>query len=150
VSDAYPDVWSKQVNAAKPKQNRTAETDAAVRKSAMPKGSVKLTVRAIATIKSFLRQARIAEPKEDYVAAIQWVTGQRFRGPEDTRWTNVGAGLVMGVHSRSEIPPDVVDKVGDTEIIFLADAHSRLAGKTIDFQNSNFMILENIRGGQKK
>lgn len=150
VSDAYPDVWAKQINAAKPKQDRTAESDAAFRKSTMPKGSVKLTARAMATVKSFMRQARIAEPKEDYVASIGWVIGQRSRGPEDTRWTDLGPGLSLGAYSRSEVPPDVVDKVQGMEIIFTADSPSRLAGKTIDFQNNNFIILENIRGGQNK
>jgi hypothetical protein len=142
ISDTYPRVWQKQLIAGRPLQVRTAESDANFRKSAAPRGSVKLTAPAIETIRSFLRQARIAEPNGDWVASLEWVIEQRAKGPEDRNWTTIPAGLVLGTFSRSQVPPDVIDKVDGIEIIFTGDSPERLTGKTVDFQKGRFVIRD--------
>jgi hypothetical protein len=142
VSDTYPRMWQRQLIAARPPQPRTTESDASFRKSAAPRGSVKLTALAIAKIRSFLRQARIAEPNEDWIASLGWAIDQRSKGPEDRNWTTIPAGLVLGTFSRSQVPPDVIDKVDGIEVIFTADSPERLTGKTIDFQKGKFVIRD--------
>jgi hypothetical protein len=140
ISDTYPRVWQQQLIAERPLQPRTTESDANFHNSVAARGSVKLTAPALAKIRSFLRQARIAEPNEDWIASLGWVIDQRSKGPEDRSWTSIGAGLVLGVFSRSLVPPDVIDKVDGIEVIFHADNPDRLTGKTIDFQKGNFVI----------
>jgi hypothetical protein len=142
ISDTYPHVWQKQLIAARPLQPRTTESDASFRKSAAPRGSVKLTAPALAKIRSFLRQARIAEPNKDWIASLGWAIDQRSKGPEDRNWTTTPAGLVLGTFSRSQVPPDVIDKVDGIEVIFTADSPERLTGKTIDFQTGKFVIRD--------
>jgi len=142
ISDAYPAIWNKQLSAALPREVRTAETDANFRKAAAPRGSVKLTATALAQIKSFMRQARKAVPKDDLIATIGWATGQKSKGPEDKTWTSVPDGLLFGTYLRSQVPPDIIDKIDGIEIIFDADTPSRLVGKTIDFKKGRFVISD--------
>jgi hypothetical protein len=142
ISDTYPRVWQGQLIAERPPQPRTTESDASFRKSAAPRGSVKLTAPALAKIRSFLRQARIAEPNEDWIASLGWAIDQRSKGPEVRNWTTIPAGLVLGTFSRSQVPPDVIDKVDGIEVIFTADSPERLTGKTIDFQKGKFVIRD--------
>jgi hypothetical protein len=142
ISDTYPRVWHKQLIAERPLQPRTTESDANFHNGVAARGSVTLTAPALAKIRSFMRQARIAEPNEDWIASLEWVIDQRSRGPEDRSLTSIGAGLVLGVFSRSQVPPDVIDKVDGIEVLFHADNPDRLTGKTIDFQKGEFVIRD--------
>jgi hypothetical protein len=142
ISDAYPDIWDKQLNAMRPHQVRTAETDTSFRKTVVPRGSVKLTAPAVAQIRSFMHEARKLTPKDDLVAALGWTTRQRSKGSEDKTWTSIPDGLLLGAFPRSQLPPDVIDKVDGIEIVLTADSPDRLAGKTIDFQKGQFVIRD--------
>jgi hypothetical protein len=138
--DAYPDLLTKKINAV-PQQPRTQETDEGFRKRAPPLGSVRLSDSALALVRSFMQQARQATPQSDQIAWIGWVTEQRSKGPSDANWINQGAGWVLGTYLRTEVPPDVIDKVRGIEIVFSTeDDSSSLMGKTIDVANGKFFV----------
>jgi hypothetical protein len=139
VNDAYPDFCAKEAIAISGK--RTAESDASFRKYAVPKGSVRLTGRAISKIKYYMKQFR-SHNQRNSVASIMWTIDSMSKGPEDEDWTSTGAGLGLGFYFRSQVPPDILEKVDGIEIFFHADTPSRLSGKTIDFRKSEFVILE--------
>jgi hypothetical protein len=140
--DAYPDLFTKKVDAI-PQQPRTQESDDAFRKRAPPLGSVRLSDSALALVRSFMRQVRRAMPQNDQIASIGWARQRRSKGPSDANWINQGDGWVLGTYSRAQVPPDVVDKVRGIEIVFSAENDpSSLMGKTIDVANRKFFIRD--------
>jgi hypothetical protein len=139
--DAYPDLFAKRLEDA-PKQPRTEESDAILRKSAPPRGSVKLSAAALSFVQLFMRQAQNMAPRDDQVATISWARDQRSKGPNDAAWTDQGAGWVLGAYSGTQLPPDVIDKVGGIEIVFGAEDPSSLAGKTVDIKDRRFFVRD--------
>jgi hypothetical protein len=137
--DAYLDLFAKKFSAI-PDQPRTEESDAAYRKRAPPLGSVRLSDSALLLVESFMRQARRAMPKDDQVASIGWVRAQRSKGPNDADWIDQGPGWVLGAYSRTQVPPDVIDKVRGVEIVFTPEDPSSLAGKIVDAKNRNLFV----------
>lgn len=138
--DAYPDLFAKMMEAV-PDQPRTAESDAAFRKGAPPKGSVKLSGAALALVQSFMRDvSRI--PGGGQIASIGWAREQKSKRPGDKQWSNSGAGWYLGAFRRTEVPPDVIDTVGGIEIVFTAEDPSTLAGKTIDATKRKLFVRD--------
>jgi hypothetical protein len=142
VSDAYPDIWREQTIAAIPNQVRTAASDDHFRKTAVPHGSVKLTASAITQVRTFIRQARSAEPHNDLIASLGWAIGRRQKEPEDKSWTAIPEGLQLGAYSRSQLPPDLIDQIDGIDILITVDDPDRLLGKTIDFGSGQFLIRD--------
>ena len=139
--DAYPYLFAKQFNAV-PKQPRTEESDASFRKAAPPLGSVKLSDAALALVRSFMRQLRRNMPEDDQIPSIVWARSQREKSPRNIAWIEKGAGWVLGSYSRTQLPPDVIDKVRGIEIVFSAEDPSSLMGRTIDVANRKFFIRD--------
>jgi hypothetical protein len=137
--DAYPDLFAK-LDA--PHQPRTEESDTSFRKSAPPRGSVKLSAAALNLVKSFMKQAQSIPPRDDQIASISWVRDQKRKGPNDAAWIDEGAGWVLGAYSRTLLPPDVIDKVGGIDIVFCAEDPASLAGKTIDIKDRKFFVRD--------
>jgi hypothetical protein len=137
--DAYPWLFAKLPDAI-PEQPRTEETDANYRKVAPPHGSVRLSDSARALIKSFMQQVHREQPKADYVASIGWAREQKSKGPGDTDWIERGSGWILGTYSRTQVPPDVIDRVRDIEVVFTPEDSSLLAGKIIDFKDKKLFV----------
>jgi hypothetical protein len=137
--DAYPDLFAKQFHAI-PKQPRTEQSDAGFRKSAPPLGSVRLSDSALTLIKSFMRQVRRVEPEGDQIASIGWAREQRSKRPGDADWIDRGSGWVLGSYPRTQVPPDVIDRVRDVEIIFGAEDPSSLSGKIVDAKGRKLVV----------
>jgi hypothetical protein len=137
--DAYPDLFAKKFDGI-PQQPRTEEGDANYRKIAPPRGSVRLSDSALALVRSFMQQARREVPKGDYVASIGWAREQKSKGPADADWIDRGSGWVLGAYSRTQVPPDVIDKVGGVEIVFTPEEPSSLAGKIVDAKNRKLFV----------
>ncbi|MDI3565947.1 hypothetical protein [Bradyrhizobium sp. Arg816] len=122
-------------------QPRTSKSDEVFRKSAPPPGTVRLSNRALAVVKSFMHGVRRAMPEGDQIAWIGWVKDQAVKGPNDTNWTSHGAGWVLGAYPRAQVPPDIIDTVRGVEIVFTTnDDPSSLTGKTIDVANHKFFV----------
>jgi hypothetical protein len=138
--DAYPDLFAKMLEAV-PDQPRTAESDAAFRKGAPPKGSVKLSGAALALVQSFMRDVRRI-PGGGQIASIGWAREQKSKRPGDKEWSNSGAGWYLGAFRRTQVPPDVIDTVGGLEIVFTAEDRSTLAGKTIDATKQKLFVRD--------
>jgi hypothetical protein len=138
--DAYPDLFAK-ILAAVPDQPRTAESDAAFRKGAPPRGSVRLSDAALALVQSFMRDVRRI-PGGERIASISWTREQKSKRPGDREWSNSGAGWILGAYRKTEVPPDVIDMVRDIEIIFTADDPSVLVGKTFDATKQKFFVRD--------
>jgi hypothetical protein len=66
------------------------------------------------------------------------------KGPNDADWISTGPGLQVGSYRRTQVPPDVIDKVGGIDIIFTAPDPSILAGKTIEVNKGR---LTRAKGG---
>jgi hypothetical protein len=81
-------------------------------------------------------------PHGDQIAWIGWASEQRSKGPSDATWKSEGAGWVLGAYLRTQVPPDVIDKVRGTEIVFSAEQPSSLIGKTIDVTNRTFFVRD--------
>jgi hypothetical protein len=139
--DAYPELWAKVISRV-PKQLRSPESDAAFRKSAPPRGSVKLSEAALAAVKTFMGAVRCEAPGEDQIASLGWAMDRRSRGPNDADWTESGPGLELGVYPRNLVPSDVIDNVGGVDIVFTIDDPLRLVGKIIDMKNKEFYIRD--------
>jgi hypothetical protein len=135
--DAYPDLFTKL---AIPQQPRTEESDAGFRQSAPPPGSVRLSDSALALVKSFMREVRRKVPESGQIASIGWARDQRAKGPKDADWADLGSGWVLGTYRRAEVPPDVIDRVRDIEIIFNAEDPSSLAGKIVDTKDRKLVV----------
>lgn len=124
-------------------QPRTPESDEAFRKSAPRPGSVRLSNRAFAVLRPFMREVRRAMPEDDQIAWIGWVRDQAVKGPNDTNWTSRGSGWVLGSYSRAQLPPDVIEKVRGVEIVFTTDGNpALLTGKTIDVAHRKFLVRD--------
>lgn len=124
-------------------QTRTHESDEAFRKNAPPLGSVRLSNRAFTLLRSFMREVRRAMPEGDQIAWIGWVKDQAFKRPNDTNWTSIGSGWVLGSYSRAQLPPDVIDKIRGVEIVFSTDVDApSLTGKTIDVTRRKFFVRD--------
>jgi len=136
---AYPQLFAKTFQAI-PEQPRTEESDENFRKNAPPRGSVRLSDSALALIKSFMRQLRREEPKGDYVASIGWAIEQKSKGPGDTDWISHGPGWGLGAYARIQVPPDVIDKVRDVEIVFSSEEASSLKGKIVDVKGQKLFV----------
>jgi hypothetical protein len=139
--DAYPGLFSK-LNDAIPQQSRTEESDAVFRKGAPPLGSVRLSEAALAFVKSFMRLVRRKMPREDQIASIIWTREEKSKGPGDTNWINRGAGWILGAYSRTQVPPEVIDKIQNVEVIFSAEDPSLLAGKVVDVRNNKLFVRD--------
>jgi len=137
--DAYPDLFAR-LDA--PRQPRTELSDTGFRKSAPPRGSVKLSAAALNLVKLFMKQAQSMAPRDDQIASISWVRDQKRKGPNDAAWTDEGAGWVLGAYSRTQLPPDVIDKVGGIDIVFGAEDPASLAGKTVDIKDRKFFVRD--------
>jgi hypothetical protein len=137
VFEAYPDLFTKL---AIPQQPRTAESDAGFRQSAPPRGSVRLSDSALALVKSFMREVRRKVSDSDQIASIGWARDQRAKGPKDADWADLGSGWVLGTYRRTEVPPDVIDRVRRVEIIFSAEDPSSLAGKIVDTKGRKLVV----------
>ncbi|CCE04625.1 exported hypothetical protein [Bradyrhizobium sp. STM 3843] len=138
---AYPDLFKRAFRNV-PVQPRTAERDASFRQMAPPRGTVRLSDAAYRRIKSFMRQLRRDWPDVDDVATISWSKDLKRKGPDDSGWIDEGAGWTLGAWHRSEVPPDVIDKVRGLDIVFNADDPSTLKGKTFDIEG-NQLVLRN-------
>jgi hypothetical protein len=139
--DAYPDLFAKKFDAI-PKPPRTEESDASFRKSAPPLGSVRLSDSALTLIESFMRQVRRDMPKSDQIASIEWAKEQKAKGPGDADWIDRGAGWVLGAYPKTQVPPEVIDKVGGIEIVFRAEDPSSLAGKIVDAKHQKLFVRD--------
>jgi len=139
VFEAYSDLWAKQLRSV-PGQPRTPDSDANFRKSAPPLGSVKLSAAVLTSVKAFMHQVRRDLPDDDWIASILWAADRRSKGPNDIDWINSGAGLTLGSFRRTEVPPDIIDKVGGVDIMFSAPDPSILKGKTIDLEKGQFIL----------
>lgn len=139
--DAYPDLFAKNFDAV-PQQPRTPESDEAFRKAAPPLGSVRLSDEALALVRSFMRDVRRTAPRSDHVASIGWAREQKSKGPGDADWISKGPGWMLGAFARTQIPPDVIDKVGGIEIVFEAEEPSSLMGKTIDAAGGKLFVRD--------
>ena len=137
--DAYPDLFAKLFHEI-PQQPRTEESDAGFRKSAPPLGSVRLSDSALALVKSFMREIRREVPESDQIALIGWARDQRAKGPKDADWADLGSGWVLGTYRRTEVPPDVIDRVRDIDIIFNAEDPSSLTGKIVDTRGRKLVV----------
>ena len=137
--DAYPDLFAKL---EAPQQPRTEQSDTSFRKSAPPRGSVKLSAAALNLVKSFMKQAQSIPPRDDQIASISWVRDQKRKGPNDAAWIDEGAGWVLGAYSRTQLPSDVIDRVGGIEIVFGVEDPASLAGKTIDIKDRKFFVRD--------
>jgi hypothetical protein len=138
--DAYPDLFAKMLEAV-PDQPRTAEHDAALRKGAPPRGSVRLSDAALALVQSFMRDVRRIRGGE-HIATISWAREQKSKRPGDREWSNSGAGWVLGAFRKTEVPPDVIDTVRGIEIVFTAEDPATLTDKTIDATKRKLFVRD--------
>jgi hypothetical protein len=138
---AYPDLFKRGFRDI-PAQPRTAESDAAFRKMAPPRGSVRLSHSTHRFIRSFMRQLRRDDPGTDYVASITWSKDMKRKGPDDSDWIDEGAGWTFGSWRRSQLPPDVIDKVRGLDIVFSAEDPSTLKGKTFDVEGKTLVLRD--------
>jgi hypothetical protein len=54
-----------------------------------------------------------------------------------------GDGWILGAYSRTQVPPDVIDKVQGIEIVFSAEGDpSSLKGKSIDVANRKLFVRD--------
>ena len=138
---SHPDLFKKMTRHV-PAQPRTAEHDATFRKLAPPRGSVRLSDAAYLYIRSFMRQLRQYLPNNDHVASISWSKNMKSKGPDDRDWIDEGAGWTFGAYSRSEVPPDVIDRVRGLDIVFSIEDPSVLKGKTFDIEGRKFVLRD--------
>ena len=141
ATTAYPDLFKRGFRDI-PEQPRTAESDAAFRKMAPPRGSVRLGDAAYRLIRSFMRQLRHGMPGTDQVISISWTKSMKRKGPDDSDWIDEGAGWTMGAFRRSEVPPDVIDRVRGLDVIFSAEDPSALNGKTFDLDKKKLVLRD--------
>ena len=139
--DAYPDLFAKKFGEI-PLEARTEESDANFRKRAPPRGSVRLSEKALALVTTFMKQVQQVAPRADQIASIGWVRDQKKKGPDDAGWIDGGPGWVLGAYARTQVPPDVIDRVGGIDIVFSAEDPSTLAGKVVDADNRKFFVRD--------
>lgn len=137
--DAYPDLFAKQYDDI-PVRLRTEESDAGFRKGAPPLGSVRLSDSALALVISFMQQVRRVKLRDDHVASIGWAREMKRKGPGDADWITEGPGWVLGAYARAQVPPDVIDRVRDVEIVFSAEEPGLLAGKIVDANEQKLFV----------
>lgn len=117
-----------------------ADTKAAMRKRGLRPGSVKLTSSALSQIRAFMQEVRRRKPEENWIASIEWATGRKKKRPHDAEWSDLPDSLMLGCYRRSELSPDLIDKIDDMEIVFSASDPSILVGKTIDCRDGQFFF----------
>jgi hypothetical protein len=103
---------------------------------------VRLSDAAYRLIRSFMRQVRRYVPATDHIASISWSKDMKRKGPNDSDWIDEGAGWTLGTLFRSEVPPDVIDKVRGLDIVFSADDPSALKGKIFDIEGKKLILRD--------
>lgn len=140
----HPDLWQAEFRSAADKLlSRSAESDAAYRKSAPPPGTVRLTAEASSFVRKFFAESRRYFGKDDHVAIILWVLERRSKGPDDAAWSKEGPGLQFGALSRRQVPPDVIQTIDGLKIVLSAPDPSTFVGKVIDVKEGNFVFKGN-------
>jgi len=83
-----------------------------------------------------MREARREMPESDLIASISRARDQRAKGQSDADWVDQG----LGAYLRTQVPPDVIDRVQDIEIIFSAEDPSSLTGKIVDTKDRKLFV----------
>lgn len=113
------------------------------RRHSPPRGSVRITDRALGRITELRDHLHRQEPDEDWVAALNW--GSRSsRGAKDETWRDLGPGFDLGFFPRGKVPPDIIERHEDVEVILrLGLDPGRFAGKEIDHVSGfGFVLIE--------
>jgi hypothetical protein len=101
---------------------------------AEPNRSADASDSALALVKSLMREARREMPESDQIASISWTRDPK--GQSDADWVDQG----LGAYLRTQVPPDVIDRVQDIEIIFSAEDPSSLTGKIVDTKDRKLFV----------
>jgi hypothetical protein len=83
-----------------------------------------------------MREARREMPESDQIASISWTRDPK--GQSDADWVDQG----LGAYLRTQVPPDVIDRVQDIEIIFSAEDPSSPTGKIVDTKDRKLFVHE--------
>jgi hypothetical protein len=109
---------------------------------AEPNRSADASDSALALVKSLMRESRREMPESDLIASISWARDQRAKGQSDADWVDEGPGWVLGAYLGTQVPPDVIDRVHDIEIIFSAEDPSSPTGKIVDTKDRKLFVHE--------
>lgn len=91
-----------------------------------PPGTVKVSAAALEQARQFAteirEQANLFSDKggrmrqiDDWVVSFEWADSRSVRRQAGGPREEVGAGLIISAHERSEVPPQVVQTAGDLE-----------------------------------
>jgi hypothetical protein len=145
IYKSFPDLWRlamKEGEAVAAAQKRTPEVFASFRRSAPPRGSVRLTPAASSYIRQMLDELKRGGMTDCSVAAISWSLGGAYKGPNDTGWTKTGPGVSVGTYDCANVPQDVVQTIDGVRIVFGGDSASRFANKTIDLEGDHIVLKD--------
>lgn len=82
----------------------------------LPPGAVKVSAAALRFAKDFAGGIKSVGSKQDWVVAFEWSLARTMRYP-DGREVDLGAGLDLGAYRRSDLPPEVIQRADDLELV---------------------------------
>jgi hypothetical protein len=82
----------------------------------LPPGVITVTTAALRFAQDFAGGVNSVKSKSDWVAAFEWSLARTMRYP-DGREIDLGAGLDLGAYRRSDLPPEVIQRIGDLEFV---------------------------------
>jgi hypothetical protein len=82
----------------------------------LPPGVVKVSAAALQFAQDFAGGISSVGSKPDWVVAFEWSLARTMRYP-DGREVDLGAGLDLGAYRRSDLPPEVIQRAGNLELV---------------------------------
>ena len=103
-----------------------------------PPGMVKVSAAALEQARQFAEDINRVKPEDDCVITFEWAESRFMRRLVDGPREELGAGLVLVVHDRSDLPAEVIQTAGDLEfaIKIPSEVWRKSALRTIDIDET--------------
>lgn len=79
-------------------------------------GAVKVSAAALQFAQDFAGGIKSVGSKPDWVVAFEWSFARTMQYP-DGHEVDLGPGLDLGAYRRSDLPPEVIQRAGDLELV---------------------------------
>ena len=103
-----------------------------------PPGMVKVSAAALEQARQFAEDISRVKPEDEWVISFEWAESRAIRRRVDGPREELGAGLVLVVYDRSDLPPEAIQTAGDLEfaIKIPSEVWRKSALRTIDIDET--------------
>src|SRR5215216_1066930 len=82
-----------------------------------PPGAVSVSPAALKMVREFGARVGRAPSDGSCVTGFEWCFARSVRSRPDAPWEDVGPGLGLGAYTRSDLPPQVIQRIEGVELV---------------------------------